>query len=510
MSELGNEIRVESGAVRALPRDERGVLAFKGIPYAAAPVGDLRWRAPQPPPGWDGVSDATQYGARFLSALTGDATPGPPRSEDALNLNVWTAARSADERRPVMVWVHGGGFQFGSGAAPVVDGTPLAARGVVVVTFNYRLGVLGFLAHPELDAEAPSGNFGLQDQLAALRWVQANIAQFGGDAANVTVFGESAGAHAIGILMASPLARGLMHKAIGQSGAFWDTMHGSLSTFDEARARGVAFAHRLGASSIAALRALPAEAVNAAAPWDFTSDPGLTAHSPHIDGYVVPDVPAARFTRGEQLPIPLLAGWNATEDWPFRDLALPHDTAETFLQAAERVFGRERIDEFRTHYPAESDAEATALAYALAGDMFISQQTWEWLELQRRIAAVPVYGYTFSYTSAYVPIASHIVEIAFVFGTLTPQFIVNGAMPPSDADRALAEAMMSYWVNFARHGDPNGAGLPVWPAYGERGTVQEFGPAVCARENAQAGRFRFLSSYRTGGVLPAAWRTAVP
>jgi para-nitrobenzyl esterase len=510
VSELGNDIRIASGTVRGLPRDERGVLAFKGIPYAAAPVGALRWRAPQAPPAWDDVRDATQYGARFLSALTGDATPGPPRREDALNLNVWTAARNADAQLPVMVWVHGGGFQFGSAANPAIDGAQLAARGVVVVTFNYRLGVLGFFAHPELDAEAPPGNFGLQDQLAALRWVQANIGHFGGDPANVTVFGESAGAHAIGLLMASPLAHGLMHKAIGQSGAFWDTPHGSLSTFDEARTRGVAFARRLGASSIAELRAMPAETVNAAAPWDFTSDPGLSAFSPHIDRYVVPDVPAARFSRGEQLPIPLLAGWNAVEDWPFRDLALPHATAAVFLEAAERVFGHDRMNEFRTHYPAGNDAEATASAYALVGDMLISQQTWEWLELQRRLPAAPVFGYRFSYESAYAPIASHVVEIAFVFGTLTPQFIVDGAMPPGAADRALADTMMSYWVNFARTGDPNGSGLPAWPAYGETGSVVEFGAGVGARANTNAGRFRFLSSYRSGGVLPAAWRTAMP
>jgi para-nitrobenzyl esterase len=506
VSELNNEIRVEAGAVRGVPRDEHGVLAFKGIPYAAAPVGNLRWRAPQPAPAWSDVRDATQYGKRFLSAWPQDATPGPPRSEDALTLNIWTAARQTSDRRPVMVWIHGGGFQFGSAANPAIDGTHLAARGVVVVTFNYRLGVLGFLAHPELDAEGPSGNYGLQDQLAALRWVQANIAQFGGDPNNVTVFGESAGAHAIGILMASPLARGLMHKAIGQSGAFWDTPHGSLTTFEEARTRGVALAHRLGASSIAELRGLPAEAVNAAGPWDFSTDPGLTAFSPSIDGYVVPDVPAARFERGEQLAIPLMAGWNAVEDWPFRSLALPHGTAAIFCEAAKQLFGADRLNEFLTHYPATTDEEATASAYTLAGDLLISQQIWEWLELQTRGAATPVFGYTFSYTSPYVPVASHVVEIAFVFGTLTPQFIVNGAMPPSAADRALAETMMTYWVNFAHTGNPNGAGIPAWPAYGTEAAILDFGTTISAHASEQRERFRFLSSFRTAGILPPAWR----
>jgi len=257
-SDLSSEIRTEAGLVRGTPRDAHDVLAFKGIPYAAAPVGKLRWHAPQPPSPWSGVRDAVAHGARCLSALEKDREPGP-RSEDCLYLNVWTAANSTAEKRPVMVWVHGGGFQFGSSAGPAIDGTALAQKGVIVVSFNYRLGVLGFLAHPDLDAEGPSGNYGLQDQLAALRWVKGNIAGFGGDPDNVTLFGESAGAHAIGILMTSPLAQGLFHKAIGESGAFWDGRNGPLESFEEARARGQAFTRQQGDMSIAALRALPAE-----------------------------------------------------------------------------------------------------------------------------------------------------------------------------------------------------------------------------------------------------------
>jgi para-nitrobenzyl esterase len=505
MNELGEEVRLETGTVAGLARDERGVLAFKGIPYAAAPVGNLRWRAPQPAPAWDGVRDATKYGGRCLSAWSGDMTPGPPRSEDCLSLNIWTAAQNSDEKRPVMVWVHGGGFQFGSSAVPASDGSRLAALGVVVVSFNYRVGVLGFLAHPELDAEGPSGNYGLQDQVAALRWVQANIAQFGGDSGNVTVFGESAGSHAIGILLASPLTKGLIHKAIGQSGAFWDTSHGSLSTFDEARAGGTAFAKRVKAPSISALRAWAAEDINAAAPWDFSTDPAATTFSPSIDDYVVLDVPVTRYLRGEQLRIPLLAGWNGAEYWPFTDMALPHATANEFRSAAERMFGTERLAEFLALYPAGTDARATTSAEELVGDLLISAQTWEWLELQQRTGA-PVYGYTFTYTSPYVPIASHLVDVAFVFGTLTPQFIVDGAMPPSDADRALAETIMAYWVNFAKHGDPNGPAVPNWPRFGKDGEVQNLGQTVGPHANAWAPRFRFLASYRTDGVLPASWR----
>ncbi|WP_246649036.1 carboxylesterase/lipase family protein [Bradyrhizobium canariense] len=304
---LQRVVRTQAGFVRGGPRDASGVIAFKGIPYAAPPVGPLRWCAPQPPAPWDGVRDARVFGAGCLSALENDQRPGP-RDEDCLYLNVWTAAKRADEKRPVMVWIHGGGFQFGSSANPATDGNALAVKGVVVVSFNYRLGIFGFLAHPDLDMEAPSGNYGLQDQLAALRWVKANIAGFGGDPDNVTLFGESAGAMAVGILMASPLAHGLFHKAIGQSGAFWDGKHGPLQGFEEARARGLAFARQRGNGSIAALRSMPADRLNAAAPWSFRTSPVVTAFSPSIDGHVVPDVPARRFLRGEQMHIPLLAG----------------------------------------------------------------------------------------------------------------------------------------------------------------------------------------------------------
>jgi len=507
-TDLGPEVHVEAGVVRGVPRDDRGVLAFKGIPYAAPPVGDRRWRAPQPPLPWAGVRDTTQFGARCWSAWDSDPTPWPPQREDCLSLNIWTAAHRSGERRPVMVWIHGGGFEFGAAADPSTDGARLAQRGVVLVNCNYRVGVLGFLAHPELDREGPSGNYGLQDQLAALRWVKANIARFGGDPNNVTVFGESAGAHAIGILMASPLARGLFHKAIGESGAFWDSEHGSLSTFDEAHARGVAFATGMGTPSLAALRALPADQLNAAATWNFTKDPGTTAFSPHIDRYVVPEAPAARYLRGEQLPIPLLAGWNAVEQWPFRARALPHQTAQDFRHAAARLFGADRLTEVLTLYPAENDAQAKESAEALIGDLTISEQTWEWLELQRRTGRASVYGYTFTYTSPYVPIASHLVDVPFVFGTLTPQVLVGGTAPPADADRALSDTIISYWVNFATRGDPNAVGLPHWPPYENPGVVQDLGTTVAPQPTAQAARFRFLASYRTDGAFPASWRDA--
>ncbi|WP_158813323.1 carboxylesterase/lipase family protein [Methylocapsa sp. S129] len=506
-AELGRQVRTQAGPVRGCPRDGSGALAFKGIPYAAPPVGPLRWRAPQPPTPWDGVRDASTFGAGCLSALENDQRPGP-RSADCLYLNVWTAAKQADEKRPVMVWIHGGGFQFGSSANPATNGGPLAGKGVVVVSFNYRLGVFGFFAHPDLDSEAPSGNYGLQDQLAALRWVKANIAGFGGDPDNVTLFGESAGAMAVGILMASPLAHGLFHKAIGESGAFWDGRHGPLQGFDEARARGRAFARQQGHASIAALRAVPAEQLNAAAPWSFQSDHVVAAFSPSIDHHVIPDAPAARFLRGEQMPIPLLAGWNATEEFPFLSQSLPDQSAQAFCAAAEAMFGRERMADFLEVYPADTDAQAKASAAALTGDIVVGEQCWQWLQLHRAGGRAPVYGYMFSYTSPYTPIASHVTEIPFVFGTLTPQQVIGGGAPPAEADRALAQTMMSYWVNFAMHGDPNGTGLPEWPAYDEEDVVQILDATIEARPNPQAARFRFLGSFRQNGILPMRWREA--
>ncbi len=494
-------VTMVSGQIQGSPRNHEGVLSFKGIPYAAPPVGPLRWVAPQRPTLWQGIRSGLQYGSRCISAWKGDPTP-TPSSEDCLTLNVWTSARKVEERRPVMVWIHGGGFEFGSSADPSTDGTRLAAKGAVVVSFNYRVGVFGFLAHPDLDREGPSGNYGLQDQLAALRWVQENIESFGGDPGNVTIFGESAGAHAIGILMASPLSTGLFHKAICQSGAFWDSTRGSLETYAEARARGVALSQVLGTHTLQELRALPAQKVNAAGLWDFTTHPGTTAFAPNIDGFVIPEPPAARFYAGKQMKIPLLVGWNAQESFPFRPLALPHASAAQFRESASAYFGPERLDEFLKLYPAQSDAEANTSAFALAGDLTIAEQTWQLIDLQQRAGVSKVYGYRFGYTSPYAPIASHLVDVPFVFGTLTPQFLVQGAMPPSAEDRAVSELMQTYWVNFATTGNPNSNQLPEWPAYNGGHQLLILDSSSPSRGPVpEATRFAFLARLRHEGTL---------
>ena len=503
-SKLDAEIKVESGSAQAAPRSAEGILIFKGIPYAAPPVGALRWHAPMPPLTWEGVRDAATFGPSCLTAWRDDRAAGLRRSEDCLTLNIWTGAQAATERRPVMVWLHGGGFQFGTSASPQFEASALARKGAIIVSLNYRVGVLGFLAHPALDREGPSGNYGLQDQLAALRWVKANIARFGGDPKNVTLFGESAGAHAIGILMASPLSKGLFHKAIGQSGAFWDGPNGPLENRAGSQARGSEFAQRLAAGSIDALRAMPADTVNAAALWDFSSNPAETAFSPNIDGYVVPQVPTVRFTAGKQMRIPLLAGWVAEEGHPFDALGLPHRNAAEFRSSASALFGPKQLAEFLKLYPAASDEEANASARALTGDLVIGEQSWQWLEMQRR-SGQPVFGYKFTYTSAYTPIAAHITDVAFIFGSLTPQFILDSRVPAAPVDRAFSDQIMSYWVNFATRGDPNGPGLPVWPKYDAAGTIQELGRTIKPIANDQAARFRFISSYRREGALPENW-----
>jgi para-nitrobenzyl esterase len=511
---MNAQVTLAAGVVRGVDRDARGVLAFKGIPYAAPPVGPLRWRPPRAPLTWTGVRDATAFGPGCMTSLPPElAELAGPQSEDCLTLNVWTAAASADEKRPVMVWIPGGGFVVGSSALPNYDGGPLAAKGVVLVSFNYRLGVYGFLAHPELDLEgSASGNFGLQDQIAALTWVRTNIARFGGDPGNVTIFGESAGAMSVGLLTASPLARGLFHKGICQSGAFWDSNHGSISTHTEARARGRALADRVGQGCIVDLRAMSASTLGRETLWTRDRNPQDQAFSPSIDGYVIPDNPAVVFAEGRQADVPLLAGWNEAEGSIFMNLAWPHDGAAQFRAAAAAHFGEHRMDEFLKLYPCGTQAEAATSAIALAGDTIISEQTWEALRLHERFAKSPVFGYYFRFSSPYTPVAAHTVEIDYAFGTLAPHWLGRAEDDPlpGPRDRALSDQMMAYWTNFARGGDPNGAGLPPWPRYrSDHPELMVFDAVTAsAPESARTGldRFHFIQSFRRSGRFPESWR----
>lgn len=501
-------VRTTSGDVRGLTSTD-GISSFKGIPYSKAPIGRLRWHSPRPAPAATKTIDGTAYGDACLAA----AGPNPSaavdktQSEDCLTVNVWTPNLHPRKPRAVMVWLHGGGFQFGSSGRDTYDGSRLAAQGVVVVSLNYRLGVFGFLATPGLDRESgTSGNWGLQDQQEALRWVQRNIASFGGDAGRVTLFGESAGAHSVGMLMASHASRGLFSRAILQSGATWDSEHGSIDTHEQALAKGGRLEAQFPGTD---LRSVPAGVVNAAAPWDYTTDPALSAFGPSIDGKVLRRSPGTVFALQDQMAIPVLGGWNAAEYFLFPARILPATPPKLFYDAAAGLFGADRLPDFKALYPPTNAASAQASANKLAGDMIISTQTWEVLREQAK-KGQNSFAYEFDYTSPYSPMAIHTAEVPFVFGTLTRQPLAP-TTPPSELDRHIASTMMGYWTNFARRGDPNGEGLPAWPHLGRSGSqVLHLDATPSASRNASLGQFRFLAGYRHNGRLPDRWRELGP
>jgi para-nitrobenzyl esterase len=467
------QVKTSAGVVKGTTSADGRLRIFKGIPYAAAPAGELRWKEPRPAAAWEGVRDATEPGAQCVQGqIFSDITFPRPASEDCLNLNIWTPAADGG-RLPVMVWIHGGGFQAGAGPEPRHDGEALARKGVVLVTLNYRLGVFGFLAHPDLTRESgrnASGNYGLLDQIAALRWVRDNIAAFGGDPRNVTIFGESAGSFAVSALIASPVARGLFHKAIGESGAYFTGATGPipLRPLAASEQQGLKFASALGAESIAAMRAKPADELLAAAmkaqPW----------FAPNIDGYVLVEDVQTTYAAGKQASVPLLAGWNADEARANVVLAKQKPTAQSFTEQTRKRFG-DAAEAILKAYPSATDAEAVESAAALAGDMFIGHGTWKWIETHARTGRAPVYRYSFDRKIPLAPDAKvngmpatskdigarHAGEIEYVFGALDS---VRG-VTWDPVDRRLSDAIGTYWTNFARTGDPNGSGLPKWPRY---------------------------------------------
>jgi para-nitrobenzyl esterase len=479
------------------------VRAFKGIPYAAPPVGPLRWKPPQPVPPWNGVRPAVAYGARAMQGHIWDDMfffdDGP--SEDCLYLNVWRPEGHPDAKLPVMVWIHGGGFIAGATSEPRQDGARLCRKGVVVVSMNYRMGVFGFLAHPELTAESPdksSGNYGLMDIIAALEWVQRNIAGFGGDPGNVTIFGESAGSAAVNALMAAPRARGLFHRAIGESGTILRAAR-PYPVRAEAEEYGEQFTRATyGTSSLAELRALPAERLLA---------PTLPEPRPRfgliIDGAVLVADARAVFGTGRQAPVPLLAGWNRDEAGAgalFGDTQPGH---ANYATSARERFGRQ-ADEFLRVYPATSDAEAKRLAEDFGTDDRVGHPTWKWLELHRVTTGAPVFRYLFDQPlplpagapADATPRAPHAGEIEFVF-----QALESKDLPWRESDHAVAELMATYWTNFAKTGNPNGPGVPAWPAHDPAHdfAVMRFGDgAAAAAPDAHRARYEFLDRVALG------------
>jgi para-nitrobenzyl esterase len=452
-------------------RAQDGVEAFAGIPYAAPPVGELRWRAPAPAPRWTGIRPAAEFGNDCPQVrFDGDATPSTQAmSEDCLYLNLWRPAKG--RKLPVMVYIHGGAFVAGSSASPTLDGANLARRGAIVVTFNYRLGRFGFFAHPALTAEAggkPDANFAFLDMIAALRWVRTNAEAFGGDPGNVTIFGESAGGAAVDFLMASPPAAGLFDKAIVQSGAnreAYARLAADRPTRISGEKAGVAFAAHAGLShpDPAALRALPADTVQGQlAMWDMQAD---RFNGPIIDGKSVLADPVERFAAGEVPKIPFIVGSTSTE-------------------LSEEAFAPAMMDFLKSQNDAATLADlgqvyGDPLPPALIDDYFFTEAARGFARIMRDHGA-PAWRYVFDHVAeadrAKRKGAGHASELAYLFGNL-----------PADAspsDREAARLMGDYWVNFAKDGNPNGRGLPDWPQVGRHDNLLRIHDGSAATEQA--------------------------
>jgi len=462
---------------------------FKGIPYAAPPVGPLRWRPPRAPRAWAGARDARRFGADCMQTPYVIAT-GQPLSEDCLTANVWTPRADPKARRPVMVYIYGGAFLGGSGAYSLYDGAKLARDGVVVVNFNYRVGIFGFLAHPGLSAQSPrhtSGNYGLLDQIAALNWVKANIASFGGDPNRVTVFGESAGAMSIADLMTSPLAKGLFQGAIIESGGL-----PPMPTLAEAEQAGASL------GDVAALRRMSAKQLLALngkfTPASAATAYGVTLPSPTIDGYVLPRQPRAAFAACQIDAVPTIIGYNAEEGRMSNDIAKGL-TVASYHALLAKEFG-DAAPAIEQANPAASDADAPGAMTAILGDA-------EFNEGSRLIARAlsksqpKTFAYLFTKSIGGAPLPpTHSEETAFVFGTLDqPAFVPH--RPADASDRALSSTMTGAWARFAATGDPNGPGLPAWPAYDTaRDPYLELGAVVRAGEGHRTAQIDAMEAFK--------------
>ncbi len=476
---------VESGALKGVEKD--GIVAFKGVPFAAPPVGDLRWRAPVPAAKWSGVRHAADYGNVCMQKYpsTDNGIGRQPASEDCLTLNIWT--QQASGKRPVMVWIHGGGFVNGSGTAELYDGAQLAKRGVVLVTINYRLGRFGSFAHPLLTKEAAGGpvaNYGMMDMIASLEWVKRNIAAFGGDPGNVTIFGESAGGMAVQKLMTSPNARGLFHKAIVQSGAGRE----NVLLLDKPNARGLpsaasdgeAFLKSLGvtAGDAAALRAIPADVILG------KGDPNtFSGGGPIIDGKILPMPVAEAFRQGKEAKVPYLVGYNGAE-FPSK----PEDVDGSLT----RILGLKLADlpQVANTYP-----DKETMAAQIVGDIVFGEPA-RYLAGLHAANSQSAYLYRFDVVSTSVrgrlKGTSHAQERQYVFDTLH-----TSPYATDENDKVQAQHAVAYWTNFAKTGDPNGAGQPTWPRYDASDKLLEFtnaGPVAKvsphkARWDAIAGRY---------------------
>lgn len=453
-------IKVDGGLLQGTLEDELTV--YKGIPFAAPPVGELRWRAPQPAAKWEGVKLADKFAPGPIQG----GNPPSGKSEDCLYLNVWSPAKSAKEKVPVFVWIYGGGFGAGATSEWSYSGEKLAKKGVVLVSIAYRVGQLGFFSHPELSAENPnhvSGNYGLLDMISGLQWIKKNIAAFGGDPDKVTIFGESAGGIAVSMLCASPLAKGLFRGAISESGGSFgpsrqtQTFPGeNMKRLKDAERDGEVYLKNSGVSSIADLRKLDA---------DKLSDRGFGMSWPIVDGYVIPNDQHKLYEAGKYNDVAILVGYNSDEGASFS----PGRTPEEYISGVKSRYGKFADDLIKAYPVATTTVPKTARD--LARDAAFGWQTWSWARLQAKTGKSKVFYYYFDQHPDY-PVGSpregygspHGQEVAYVFQHLNPQ-------QASKSDLVVSDAMASYWTNFAKYGNPNEAGLPIWPAFSDANPV---------------------------------------
>lgn len=513
------QARVTNGLLEG-SRASSGVISFKGVPFAKPPVGELRWKAPQPAENWQGVKKADQFSKSPMQAkVFGDMMfRSPGTAEDCLYLNVWTPAKTMKEKLPVLVYFYGGGYVAGDGSEGRYDGEAMAKTGIVTLTVNYRLGVFGFMAHPELSKESSykgSGNYGLLDQYAALKWVRENIAAFGGDPDRVTIAGESAGSISVSAQMASPLSKSLIAGAIGESGAMIKPTLAPL-TLEEAEQNGLAFAEKVKAGSLAELRSLSADDLLkvAAAPGGFRT-------AATIDGYFLPKTLNEIFEAGEQAKVPLLAGWNSAE-MPYQAfMRAEKPTPEAYAKRIKEDFP-DQYEQVLKLYPGRTEAEVVKSATSLASDRFIAYSTWKWLDLHAKTAGKPSYRYLFSKSkppmtkefanattglaggvtksddqkaavTAAAPVsegAPHAFEIEYAMGNLDK----NPVYAWTKEDHQISKTMLTYFSNFIKTGDPNGAGLPSWAPITrpEGATFINIGLKTQSEKATDLERYRFM------------------
>ncbi|MEO8592139.1 MAG: carboxylesterase family protein [Candidatus Solibacter sp.] len=497
-----DRVKTANGVLESTAPARNGVRSFKGIPFGQPPVGDLRWREPQPVKNWTGVRNADKFGPTCMQRLgpNGDYwMRGDGMSEDCLYLNVWTPAKAGNEKLPVFVYIFGGGFQNGDGSEPRYDGEAMARKGMVAVSINYRTNIFGFFAHPELTQESPhhaSGNYGLLDQYAALKWVQENIAAFGGDPKRVTIGGESAGSMSVSLLLTSPLTKNMIAGAICESGSY--VSNATLTPFADSEKSGAKLAEAVGAPNLAALRALSATQFQEAVQKSGIRI-GLGVN---VDGYFMTKQQSEVLEAAEQAKVPLMAGSNSEESGVRSVLGQAEPTPENFAAAIKRLYPNNADELLKVYNPKTAD-EVLNAAMALASARFISLGTWKFTEMHAKTSGKPAYRYFYTrvrpkflgtpgqpppQNAAASRGAVHSAEIQYAMGNLD----LDMRYPWNEDDRKVSQTMQGYFVNFIKTGNPNGAGQPNWPPYEAKTNYQRMNINVVSKAEPDTDRPAYL------------------